>query len=260
MKKLIYFPLILLALTLSACSVVRGSGAVVSETREVSGFTKVLLAGSGEVILTQGDEESLQVEAEDNLLAYLNSEVHNGTLVLGAQAGFRMISLWPTKPIKYYVTVKDIEAITLAGSGDIFTEKVETSRLDVNLYGSGNIRLDELVAQDVEVSLTGSGSIQVGALTADEVTTTISGSGACVLEGGAAQQKLRITGSGDYQAKELESRAAEVTVSGSGSSTVWVTESLQVQITGSGDVSYYGSPQVNERVTGSGSVSGQGKP
>jgi hypothetical protein len=260
MKKLFYLPLIILALALSACSVVRGSGDVITETRQVSGFDKVLLAGSGEVILTQGDEESLKVEAEDNLMPYLDTEVRNGTLVLGPQEDFLTVSLWPTRPIKYYVTVIDIEAVTLAGSGSISTDKVDVSRLDVNLYGSGDIKLDEVLADKVDVSLTGSGSIQIGTLTAIEVSTTISGSGKCEIEGEATQQQLRITGSGDYDAPDLESQTADITVSGSGNSTVWVTESLEVRITGSGNVRYFGSPDVSDQITGSGNVSGRRKP
>jgi hypothetical protein len=70
-------------LVLPACSVVTGSGQTESETREVSGFTRVDLSGSGEVTVVQGDVESLTVEADENVLPVLTSDVSDSTLKLG---------------------------------------------------------------------------------------------------------------------------------------------------------------------------------
>ncbi len=77
-------PAIVLALLLvsSGCSTVSGSGNVVTETRQVSGFNRIDLAGSGEVTIQQGDAESLTIEADDNVLPRLTSEVSNSTLKL----------------------------------------------------------------------------------------------------------------------------------------------------------------------------------
>jgi hypothetical protein len=260
MKKLMIFPLILLALALSACGAIRGSGDVTTETREVSGFNAVNLAGIGELILTQGDEASLQVEAEDNLMRYLETEVRGDTLVLGIKESWRMNSIWPTKPIKFYVTLKDITAVTITGSGSARAEKLEATNLELNVYGSGDIQVDEVNAKRAKVNLTGSGNIEVDTLTADEVHTSISGSGECRLSGEVSQQELHITGSGDYLAKKLASQMADVTVSGSGGSTLWVTDTLEVRLSGSGDVKYYGEPQVSKNISGSGHVKGQDAP
>jgi hypothetical protein len=55
---LILIPILLMA---TACNVVRGSGNVITEPREVSHFNRVSMGGSGELTITQGDEESLTV-------------------------------------------------------------------------------------------------------------------------------------------------------------------------------------------------------
>ena len=77
--------LTLTALLLSACGidVVTGSGHLATETRSVSGFDQVELAIRGELIITQGDQESLEIEAEDNLLDYIETTTYGDTLVIG---------------------------------------------------------------------------------------------------------------------------------------------------------------------------------
>ena len=83
MKKKLF--LLILALSILACQVgglmgVRGSGNVAEEDRAVSGFTGVALAGIGELTIEVGERESLRIEAEDNLMPYLEAEVRNGML------------------------------------------------------------------------------------------------------------------------------------------------------------------------------------
>ena len=68
--------LALAVLPLCACNftAVRGSGNVVTQERQVSGFDSVALSGVGEVFITQGDKESLTVETDDNLMRYIQTE------------------------------------------------------------------------------------------------------------------------------------------------------------------------------------------
>ena len=48
----------------SAGDVVVGSGTIVTESRPVAAVQRVVLTGEGDVIITQGDEESLTIETE----------------------------------------------------------------------------------------------------------------------------------------------------------------------------------------------------
>lgn len=258
MKKLRFFPLIFLALALSACGVVHGSGHMITETRSIGYFDEITLAGSGDVIIKQGDEISLEIEAEDNLMRYLQSDVHGDTLILGERKIFPGLSLWPTRPIKFYVTVIDIETITLSGSGNILANVLDSKDIDIHVLGSGDIHLNELEAKTLTVKITGSGDVKIETLAANEVMATISGSGTCNLEGNTRDQSLRIIGSGDYRASELESENAWINIIGSGNGYVMVKDDLDVRITGSGDLRYSGTPQVNQTIIGSGDLLPQG--
>ena len=77
----------------TACNanIVNGSGDLITETREVSDFNGINLSGSGEVIVTQGDTESLTVETDDNVMEHVKSEVRGATLHLGFEEGFNLI-------------------------------------------------------------------------------------------------------------------------------------------------------------------------
>jgi hypothetical protein len=86
---------------------VRGSGNVVEETRPVSGVSGVEIATIGDVIVQLGDEESLRIKAEDNLLKYFETQVRGGTLRISTSP--RTINLRPTKPVIFFLTVKELE-------------------------------------------------------------------------------------------------------------------------------------------------------
>ena len=86
MKKfMVLLGVALLGTLLSGCGFhyIRESGKTATETRAASGFDRVELNGYGEVILVQGDTESVEVEADENYLPYIETKVSGGTLHLG---------------------------------------------------------------------------------------------------------------------------------------------------------------------------------
>jgi len=278
MNKRMYIPsiLLLIAMVVSGCGfkLVSGSGRIASVTRNISGFSSVTLASIGNVYITQGPAESLRIEAEDNLIPYFDTSVQGGTLKIGIKAEYMSVSLLPTRPVNFYVTLPKIEAITLAGSGNIFAGKLQTgafrisllgsgniaadalaaTNLDIHLGGSGNISLAIVSARQVNANIAGSGAIHVDALTADKISSQTAGSGNITIGGTVAEQSAEILGSGDYLAGGLNSATATLRVTGSGSSQVSARDTLNVTILGSGDVAYSGNPTVHASIAGSGKV------
>jgi len=236
-RNVLLFVLVLVTLVATGCqSTVTGSGDVVEETRQVSGFTGVALAGIGELIIELGDEEALRIEAEDNLLEYIETEVKNETLEISIRRG---INLNPTKPLYFYLTVKSLNTIAISGSGDI--------------------QAPDLVASQFTVNISGSGDVTMGTLDADALTVAISGSGNLEIAGGqAGKQNIAIAGSGRYRTGDLVSEAVQITISGSGDATVWATETIDGQISGSGNIKYYGHPQTSVSSSGSGMIESLG--
>ena len=228
--------LIAIALLLCACGLrtIRGSGKLVTESRDVRDFDRVSLGGSGKVILIQDEEESLAIETDRNVMRYVTSEVRDGTLVLGTKSGV-MVS--PTR-LRFTVSVQDLADLTVSGLGDITAERVDTERLQIKVSGSGDLRIDALTAQEVAVWISGSGDVE--------------------LAGGVTEQEVTISGSGKYRSGDLRSETVALTISGSGDATFWTTESLDARLTGSGSASTYGNPRMDVSSSGSGKVKGLG--
>jgi len=224
-------------LLLGACGVsaVRGSGDLVTESRDVSGFDRIAVHGSGEVIITQDGTESLTVETDDNVIEYVTTEVKGRTLELGFEDN---VLVSPTR-LTFNLHLKDLTGLDISGSGEIEAESIEADRLEIKVSGSGDVRIDSLAAGDVEVKISGSGDVE--------------------LAGEAAGQDINIGGSGKYHAGDLKSEVVEVSISGSGDATVWATESLDIDISGSGSVTYYGKPSVSTSTSGSGDVKSRGE-
>jgi hypothetical protein len=229
--------LIVTGLLLGACSakVVRGSRTYVTEAREVRGFDRVTLTGSGDVTLIQGERESLTVETDDNVMPYITTRVSGGTLTLGTKSG---VSVSPTR-LRFTLTVVDLEGITIAGSGNVTMERLDADRIEVKITGSGNVRIDGLEADRANVEVTGSGNVE--------------------LAGTVNELEITVSGSGNYIGEDLRSETASIKVTGSGNATVWATESLDVKMTGSGSARYYGTPQVSLTGSGSGNVKSLGE-
>jgi hypothetical protein len=235
---------------------VDGSGNIITKTYDVSDFSRVTLAGFGDVYITQGETESLSVETDDNIFEHLDIRVQGGELTLGYKLP---AILNPTRSIIYRLSVKDLNAVTLAGSGNIYSEPLQSEDLTVAVSGSGDVEVKGLDGTDLAISIPGSGNITIDQIEVASVDVSINGSGEIELAGKADQQTVSVNGSGEYVAGDLETSSANISIGGSGNLTVWVNDTLEVRVNGSGDVSYYGRPTVDQTGGGSGNVTSLGE-
>jgi hypothetical protein len=201
--------LLALGSVVTACSATAGSGQLATQSRQVSGFTSVELAGVGELSIDQTGTESLTVSAEDNLLPLLTSEVEGDTLILGKKPNTRIVT---TKPITYTLTMKDITGLAVSGSGTINAPKLTTAALRIEISGSGVITTAGN-ADDQSLQISGSGRYLADGLTSKTTTAEISGSGtANVVASNALDVKISGSGTLTYSGNPQVSQ----TVSGSG--------------------------------------------
>jgi hypothetical protein len=235
---------------------VAGSGDIVTQTFDVSGFDSVILEGFGNVFVQQGQDESLSVQTDDNLISLLEIKVQGKELRLGLKPG---LEIRPSKSITYNLIVQDLNRVTLSGSGNFYVEPVQSNNLTLSLLGSGNIDIKGLNTGNLSVDLKGSGNITAEDVKAKVVDASLQGSGDIKLAGNANTQNVTIAGSGNYLAGNLETDRTEVSVPGSADITVWVNDELNVRVSGSGDIQYYGKPTVDQNVSGSGHIKSLGE-
>lgn len=210
-----------------------GSGNVVNETRDVSDFRAIEIDYPAQVLVEQGSRESLKIEAEDNLLPGLRTEVRNGTLnIFYDPEDGKHVN--PTENVKITIMVQNLADVQFDSAGELVVEKLETENLDVSLSGAGNVLLNDIVVQELAVSLSGAGSMSASG-TVDDLD-------------------LSISGFGDFSGGELHGKTASVSISGAGSATLWVDDNLSARVSGAGSVSYYGSASVTRQISGVGDV------
>lgn len=214
---------------------VKGNGEMTSEKRNTSDYSEVSLVGSMDVELVSGTEGNLIVEAESNLQEYITTEVNGGTLKISVEKGY---NLKPSRnnEIKVTVPFRDIDAVEVTGSGDLWnSDQIKARNFSTKLTGSGDIKLN-LEVENLEGSVTGSGDTEIA--------------------GKAGNFGCKVTGSGDFKAYDLKAENVEATVMGSGDIQISANKSLKAKVMGSGDIRYKGNPENQDfKTSGSGSVS-----
>jgi hypothetical protein len=209
---------------------VEGNNHPVTENRNVSGFTEVNLSSDFQVMIKYDSVFNVRVEAEENLLPYIETEMGGEVLHLGVKGNH---NLKPHYPVKITVYMPELSAVRLSGSGSVVCDTFSMQQIVTDISGSGKITLG---------------------LHANKLYTDISGSGELNLAGTANEADLTISGSGDVYALPLQTHSCKTDISGSGNIYVTVTNSLDVHISGSGNVYYSGSPAIHSSISGSGKV------
>lgn len=210
---------------------VRGSGNVISETRATDNFNSIeLTIGGGTVYLTQDKNQSVKIEADDNLIPLIRTYVKDGVLIIDSKKSFIT-----TKPINIYVNMIEIKRLLVLGSADIIG-KSEVISDNLELIGKGSTNMN----------------LQINT---KYLKTVIAGAGNIHLSGKTLFHDVLISGSGDLKTVDLVTKKSTIKISGSGNAEVNVSEELNTKISGSGEVRYKGRPKiVNQQITGSGKI------
>ena len=239
---------------------VRGSGTTMSENREVGAFDSIELESFGDVFIEQGDEPGVVVEADVELIEYVNTDVRNGTLYLRVGDRGQNVSV-TNADLRFFVTVSDLEKLSIPGSGDMFVEDVRVDDLTVEINGSGDVTMQDVKnGSSLFMEIDGSGEISIRKAEFDEIESRIRGSGDISIGGKADEQSIQVGGSGDYIGGDLESQSVEIAIQGSGNVDVWAEEALKIDISGSGNVRYFGEPRdLAQQIDGSGDVRALGE-
>lgn len=270
-------------LFLSACglapgNVIRGSGRVASETRSASGFNEIEVCCGMQLILSQGQSETLEIEAEDNILPEIVSEVSGSKLSLHFDNPSGMKSYRLTRPVRILVSAVEIRGLVVSGGGNLEAGPVESDQLSLDLSGGSKAELQTLAADRLEVEVSGGGRFSVQDLQASTVSLDLSGGssasiqslggesleleatggGTVDVDGSVTSQSISLSGGADYQAADLESQEAEIRMTGGGQAAVWVNESLDADLSGGARLEYFGSPQITQQLSGGSSIESRG--
>jgi hypothetical protein len=199
----------------------------------------VHVGGSFDVYITQGTTESVKVEAPEDVMDRVVTEVDGGVLKIYNKHhdGWNWGELWGNhKKVIVYVTAKDLNSIDISGSGDVFfKDGITTNSLKLRISGSGDM---------------------LGKVDVKTLESHISGSGDMKLSGRAESSTVNVVGSGDFMAGNLLTASSQVHISGSGDARINASTKVDASVTGSGDIRYTGNAtSVWKKKSGSGDIS-----
>ena len=234
---LIALPLLLAAGVLAAFSQVRnerikGNGNVKQESRNAAAFTDISTSGAYKVVLEQGNTHSIRVEAEDNLLPYIETAISGGELKIHTKKGYHIS---PTKDITVYVVMEKVNRLSAGGAGG-YTSKgaLNSDRIQLQFSGAADANLD-IHTRQLNVGLSGSSNVK--------------------LKGTSEKAEYGISGAADISALDLATGEARIGISGTGNADVFVQKKLDVSISGMGKVKYKGEPGITQAISGMGKIS-----
>ena len=231
MRKLHYTMLALLIIGSSSCyfgpnETIYGSGNVVTEKRDIGEFTGLKVSSGIDVVIRQGNEISLELEADDNLHDVIITEVVDNTLKIKALKNIRK-----ARSKKVYLVYEELNSIRISSAGDVTGENtLQTDKLDIDLSSAGDLKLD---------------------VEAENITCDISSSGDARLSGKADFLEASLSSAGDLHAYELITRKAEVSCSSAGDARIYATGEFNLRSSSAGNIYYKGDGRVASSHTSS---------
>ncbi len=197
---------------------VEGHGNVVTKERKTESFTGVKVSSGIDVYLKQGNDESVSVEADENLHEYIITEVRNGVLNVYSEYSIRK-----AERKRVYVTIKELNSVKTTSAGDVYGESpINCDNLELSASSAGDIKL-EINAKNIDVDISSSGDI--------------------TLSGETDKLKADLSSAGDLKAFDLKAGEADISVSSAGDADVNVTEKLTAKASSAGDINYKGDPK-----------------
>lgn len=213
------------------------AGPTVSRNYQVGDFQKIEVAGPYDVEVRTGANPGVSAQGSEKLLERTVVEVKGDKLIIHPEQRKGLFHVgWSTRGhAKFTVTVPQLRAATIAGSGGIKVDQVRGDSFEGTVAGSGDLNLASADVQWLKLTIAGSGAARAAA-------------------GKAQNAEYEIAGSGDVDAGAVQAQQAKVSIAGSGSIKARATGTADVSIMGSGDVDVTGGAKCSVSKAGSGNV------
>jgi hypothetical protein len=214
---------------------IRGSGNVVTQERSVTGFDKVAVSAGMNLYLEQGSKEYLKLEAEDNIIQNITTEVNGGKLTVKYKNLLGGINT--TEPVNVYLTVINLKELDASSGTSINSKEINTDSLKIDI-SSGAAGEMTIKAASIDVSLSSGSTLK--------------------LSGTIESQKVNLSSGVVYRAADLLSKNAQIDVSSGASAEVSVSDNLDVNISSGASVEYSGTPAIVSNISSGGSLKNTG--
>jgi hypothetical protein len=226
---------------------VGGSGNVVTEHYDYTGFTKVLVDGGFDVEIEHADTWLVQVRVDDNLVKeHLKVELDGDTLRIG------LAPLWRYHDVttKARVGLPRLTGLEVSGSSSVVVTKLGAGApLALEASGASTVELVGLRLGDVAIKASGASRVE-GSAEMRELGGEASGGSALDLAGSASVLRLDASGGSRLDLLGLPAVTADLDLSGGSRGVVTVTGTLTVDAGGGSRLEYAGDPRLSADTSG----------
>lgn len=196
-----------------------GNGDVKSENRAITQEFKAISVSQGiDVFITTNESNSVKVEADDNIIDLIKTEVENGELKI-----YFSKQVWHSKARKVYVSVPVIEEISVSSGA--------------------SVKLDNSIIAEKLVLKASSGSDIIANVGVTDLSCSASSGADVIISGTAKNFDVDASSGSDINADDLEAEFVNAHASSGADISVFVTNSIQIKKSSGGDVNYKGNPK-----------------
>lgn len=255
--------LITLALVCASffCTTVCMAKTVVKEKRETGTFRKISTEGGIDVYFTQNNSYSVVVEADEEYISKIVTEVNGETLVVKWKDRMQPRRIFNNMVVKVHVSAPALTKVSSSGGSDFYAENLKCDEsFQLNVSGGADADIKNLtVSGDVDVSVSGGADADIRDLVVTgNSNISASGGADCDIENlqtrdcylsssGGSDVNVNVSASGNLRARSsggadinIGGQANEVKVNASGGADVNIRKlkytSIDISKSGGGDV------------------------
>ena len=221
--------LLILSITISCDAKVAKSKSSETVTLKLGSYSKIQFDGGYEVVLIQGDEESITIEANKDIIGSIKTSIENNKLHVYYDKDVQHNKILVT--LKF----KNIDELEINGAASLKChQSLNLTSLKLHVAGGATITLPVNI-ENIELVLDGGTNVD--------------------LTGKAVKANFKLNGAGKIDAENLLAENLKVEIAGAGYARVNASKEINAIVSGVGAIEYSGNPaKVKSEVNGIGSV------
>jgi len=192
---------------------IRGNGDLIEENRDIAVFNKIDASGAFNIKVKAGEEPTLKISADQNLMKYIRTKVDGETLFIDSKKNLR-----PRKEITIWLTTEKLKSLDISGACEIEARNISAEKFNIDGSGAVEIKISgdvesfnveisgaceinsrKFIANNVFIDASGASSINVYA--SNSLRTSLSGASDVVYSGNPLVIKNDISGAASVKKK-----------------------------------------------------------
>lgn len=260
MKKLLLF-FMLFSISFGAVSQkkdkIKGSRVLAKESDKLDDFHVIEVSDNLEVTIFNGNRNSYELQADDNLIDVLKFEIDDDVLKI-----YSTKKITSSKKIEIQVNFEDLAAVVIKDDAKLFSKNtiefrtfslesrddsffdldIEVDSLVLNLFSNSSGKLN-LKGEKASIDL-GDKTQLKGNIVLDSLTMGMNEKSLAKVSGDVIDLKLDAKGSSNLKAENLKVSTANLNISNSSDISIFVSKELRLYASDKSSINLYGNPEL----------------